>query len=138
MLEVYLNFNGNAREAAAYYAEAFGGEVTAMMNFDQMPKEDQQGMDPMMNNRVVHANVSIFAGQIMMSDTWMGEEATHGNALHILLSHSDHDKIRTVFDNLAKDGQVIQALEPAFFSPLFGQVTDKYGFSWMMMSDQEP
>lgn len=135
MIGLYLNFGGNAREAAQYYAEAFGGEVTAMMNFDEMPGDDQKemkGMEPL----VIHANVSTFAGQIMMSDTMPGEDPIPSSALWISVSHEDLQKVRDTFDALAKEGEVIMPLGETFFNPLYGQLRDKYGFYWMFMSSE--
>ena len=54
-----------------------------------------------------------------------------------ILSRNDLERLRRVFERLAKDGEVIMPLEPAFFSPLFGQVRDKFGFYWMIMSSEE-
>lgn len=38
---------------------------------------------------------------------------------------------------MAEEGEVIMPLEETFFSPLYGQVKDKYGFYWMIMSSEE-
>lgn len=138
MIEVYLNLNGNAREAAEYYAKALGGEVTFLMTADQMPEGERGNLPPMAGDKVIHANVTTFAGQIMLSDNFPGQEVEPSAAMNITLSHTDLGKIRAAFDALARDGQVGMPLEPAFFSPLFGVVVDKYGFSWMMMSSEEP
>lgn len=36
-LEPYLDFNGNAEEAFAFYQIVFGGEVTSLIRFRDMP-----------------------------------------------------------------------------------------------------
>ena len=36
-VDVYLNFNGNCREAAEFYAEAFGTEKPKIMTFGETP-----------------------------------------------------------------------------------------------------
>lgn len=138
MIEVYLNLNGNAREAAEYYAKALSGEVTFLMTAGQMSEEERKGWPSSDENMVIHANVTTFAGQIMLADNYPGQEVSPSAAINICLSHTDLDKIRAAFDALAADGEVGMPLAPAFFSPLFGVVVDKYGFSWMMMSSDEP
>lgn len=138
MIEVYLNMNGNAREAADYYARALGGEVTFLMTGEQMPEADRRNLPAGMEGKVMHANVTTFAGQIMLSDNFPGQECLPSPAMNITLSHTDEDKIRAAFEALAKDGQVGMPLEPSFFSKLFGVVVDKYGFCWMLMSSEEP
>ena len=138
MIEVYLNMNGNAREAANYYAEVFKAPAPYIMNTADMPQEDQSQMPPGAENMVIYANVKTFAGDIMLSDRMPGEASVVPNdSIWINLSHKDHALLRQSFERLARDGMIIMPLEPAFFSPLYGQVRDKYGFSWMVMDPGE-
>ena len=138
MIEVYLNFNGNAREAANYYAKVFEAPAPYIMNTADMPQEDQAQMPPGAENMVIYANVKTFAGDIMLSDRLPGEAPVLPNdSMWINLSHKDHALLRRSFERLAKDGVIIMPLEPAFFSPLYGQVRDKYSFSWMVMDPGE-
>ena len=138
MIEVYLNLNGNAREAANYYADVFDAPPPYIMNASDMPAEDQARMGPDNLNVVIHANVKTFTGDLMMSDR-SPEEApvTPNDSVWITLSHKDHALLRRSFERLAKDGLVTMPLEPAFFSPLYGQVKDKYGHCWMFMDPSE-
>ena len=135
MIEVYLNFSGQGAEAAAHYAKAFGGEITYMMRFSDMPKEAGELREGMAD-RVIHANVTTYAGQIMLSDTDEDNVSPPSDAMWISVSHSDHDKLRATFDALARDGEVLMPLGPTFFSPFYGQLKDKYGFHWMLMAQE--
>ena len=38
-VDVYLNFNGNCREAAEFYAEVFGTEKPQIMTFGETPPD---------------------------------------------------------------------------------------------------
>jgi PhnB protein len=40
-VDVYLNFNGNCREAAEFYAEVFGTEKPQIMTFGEAPHSHQ-------------------------------------------------------------------------------------------------
>lgn len=139
MIEVYLNFNGNGREAARYYAEVFGADAPFLMGMEDMPREDQEAMGPGARDMLIHGNVKTFAGDIMLSDRMPDEPAAQPNdSVWITLSHRDHALLRRSFDRLARDGEVLMPLAPAFFSPLYGQVKDKFGFCWMLMDPTEP
>ena len=137
MIEVYLNLNGNAAEAAAYYARVFEAPDPYVMPFSQIPQGEQENAPDNWKDLVMHANVKTFAGDIMLSDNPPDQESAPSAALNICLSHTDLERLRRVFERLAKDGEVIMPLEPTFFSPLFGQVRDKFGFYWMIMSSEE-
>jgi PhnB protein len=49
---------------------------------------------------------------------------------------SDPDKAREVFGKLQDGGQVVMPLQETFWSPLYGQVTDKYGVTWQISSEK--
>ncbi len=136
MITVYLSTNGNAREVAAYYQEVFETEAPYIMNFNEMPEEDQGGMTGM-EQYVVYANVKTFGGDIMLSDNMPGEVTIPTGATWIAFSHDDLGRLRKVFDRLGGDGEVIMPMEKQFFNPQYGQVKDKYGFYWMIMSSEE-
>lgn len=136
MVTVYLNTNGNAREAADYYVRVFDAGEPSIMNYSDMPEADQaetRGMEHL----VMHANVKTFGGDIMLSDNMPGETIEPTAAVSICFSHEDPARLRTAFERLAQDGEILMPLEPTFFSPLYGMVKDKFGFHWMIMSSEE-
>ena len=70
----------------------------------------------------------------MFSDGGLEEEGlVPSRASWILVSHTDHGLLRGAFDALAEEGEILQPLEPAFFSPLYGQLKDRFGYYWMFM-----
>ena len=137
MIEVYLNLNGNADEAADYYARVFEAPEPYVMRYAQMPRGEQGKMTDEWQNLVIHANVKTFAGDIMLSDNPPDQESAPSAALNICVSHTDLERLRRVFDRLAADGEITMPMESTFFSPLYGQVRDRFGFYWMIMSSEE-
>lgn len=133
MIEVYLNFPGNAAEAAAFYAKAFGAEAPDLMTYSQLPPDVDEGFPPEMGPLIMHGNIKTFAGDIMLSDDMPQEGLKPNTSNWILVSNADHARLKSTFDALLEGGEVIMALEPSFFSPLYGQLKDKFGFFWMFM-----
>lgn len=138
-MDPYLSLNGNAAEAAAYYAKAFDAPEPYIMRYSEMPpgemgEEMPQGLEQL----VMHANVVTYGGDIMLSDMMPGSSVTPNEAVWITFSHPDVDRLRESFERLGRDGEVLMPLEKTFFSPLYGQLKDKYGFYWMIMSSEEP
>ena len=138
MIEVYLNFNGQAEEAARFYAQAFGAPAPYLMRFADMPQENQQQAPPSMEQLLMYGNVKTFAGDIMLSDNIPGQEVLPNSAYWITVSHPDEHQLRQVFAALSEGGEVLMPLETTFFSPLYGQLKDRYGFHWMLMLPYQP
>lgn len=133
MIEVYLSLNGNAQEAADYYAKVFDGKVAYVMKFNQLPPEEMKNMPKGADDLVMYANVKTYGGDIMLSDMMPGQKVKPNEGVWITFSDKNPDKLRKAFDRLAKDGKVVMPLEKTFFSELYGQVVDKFGFYWMLM-----
>lgn len=131
----YLFFSGTAREAMTRYQEVLGGELSIMA-----ASEIPQGADPGMEmppDAVMHSALTFGDGSmIMASDDPTGDGAgAKGVALH--LSFADPDEVRRVFDALADGGEVQMALEPVFWTSLFGACVDRFGISWMLSSEDD-
>ena len=132
-LNVYLNFNGNCKEAAKLYAEAFRAKTPKILLFGDIPAEEGQ---PPMNEEdkklVMHTEIHLDGAIIMMSDVPSYMPYVQGNNISIVLNLSDKEEIRTIFDTLKVDGTVIMELGETFFSKYYGYLTDKFGISWQL------
>ncbi|WP_425539459.1 VOC family protein [Microaceticoccus formicicus] len=137
MIEVFLVLNGNAAEAANYYSRAFRAQEPYMMKYSDMPEDPDCPLDETYKDLVAYAMVDTFAGQIALSDNDPGVVTEPNSSFWISVSSEDEEKLRESFNALAADGEVIMPMEPAFFSPLYGQVKDKFGFYWMFLIPDE-
>ncbi len=133
MITVYLNFPGNTREALLYYQQAFDAKDPYVMGYADMPKEDQQSAGSGMKDLVIYSALMTYAGELQMSDDLPELGFTPNGAYWISVTHDDADALRRTFEFFAKDGEVIMPMEPTFFSPLYGQAKDRYGYHWMLM-----
>lgn len=129
----YLMFAGDAEEAMAFYAEAFNGTDVEIMRFDAMPPSDD--MPPLEEDymkKVMHGSMMVAGEPIYFSDVFPGTRVTAGSNLDINLNLEDEDTLRSMFAALAEGGEVTMPLAETFWGSLFGSVTDKYGFRWML------
>ncbi|CAM5181105.1 VOC family protein OS=Castellaniella sp OX=1955812 GN=EPN31_14765 PE=4 SV=1 [Castellaniella denitrificans] len=139
----YLNFDGDAAEAMAFYAELFGGRIVHQSTFGEMPP--QEGMPPLpeaVKGRLMHVHLQVGAQSIMASDTMPGmsgqaDEACAGGyrkpqGMWVAIQVDSADEGRRVFDGLARDGQVAMPFQATFWSAGFGMVTDRFGTPWMV------
>lgn len=129
LLNPYISFADNAREAMDFYASVFGGEptVTTFGEF-QMPGIDEDEAD-----KVMHSQLTTPAGfTLMCSDTPRSMVRSGGSAITISLSGDEHDELRGYWERLAEGGTVSVPLEQAPWGDFYGQLTDRYGVDWMV------
>jgi len=128
MLDVYLYFNGNCREAMEFYKSVFGGELTVQTYADVPPS----GMDDNGTKKdwLMHARLEGGDIKLMASDT---QEASAAAAkVDLSLGGTDEARLREIFDKLSAGGEVNSALKKEFWGDIFGSLTDKYGINWMV------
>lgn len=130
LLNPYIHFAGNAREAMEFYRSVFGGELTMSSFADfEMP-----GVGPDEADKIMHGQLTTSAGLTLMgADTpsMMGAVAP-GGQITISLSGSESDGLRAYWDGLADGGTITMPLNAAPWGDSYGQLTDRYGVEWMV------
>jgi len=90
-------------------------------------------------NKVMHSQFRVANAEIYASDGCELDKKAEGFSLALTLPSKE--EARRIFNALADGGSVIMPLTETFWSPLYGQVTDKFGIGWMVMlpgNDQAP
>ncbi|MDX1971664.1 MAG: YciI family protein [Candidatus Sumerlaeia bacterium] len=129
----YLFFGGRCEEALEFYKQALGAEVGLMMRFNQSPEPMPEGMlPPGFENKIMHAEFQLGALKVMVSDGCGPGEKISGFSL--ALTVKEVPEAEQLFNILAKEGTVQMPMSPTFWSPSYGQVTDKFGVAWMVMA----
>jgi PhnB protein len=128
VLNPYISFLDNAREAIEFYQSVFGGELT-LMTFADMPGVP---VGPDEGSKVMHAMLVAENGiTLMAADTpnGMDHEPFNGS---ISLSGDDEGTLRGYWDALVDGGTVGQPLEKAPWGDTFGMCVDRFGVHWMV------
>jgi PhnB protein len=131
-LNPYLIFDGNTREVVHFYEKALGGKVMGIMAFGDMPADPDHPLTDDMKDRVMHAHLKVGDADLMFSDTFPGMPYEPGNTIHIALHPEDETRAREIFSALEDGGQVTMPLQKTDWSPLYGQVTDKFGVTFQV------
>jgi PhnB protein len=131
----YFVMKGNAREAIQFYEKALGAQVLFSQSFGEMPGNPDYPLPPEANNLISHATIKIGETDVMLSDTFPGQEHHSGNQVTICISTDDADSVRKMFDALKDGGQVTMPLQETFFSPAYGQLIDKFGISFQFFTE---
>jgi len=132
LLNPYLIFDGNAKEAVSFYEKALGGKVLGIMTYGDMPEDPDHPMPEETKSRVMHAHLKVGDADLMFSDTYPGEPYQRGNAVQIAIRPGDPEQARAIFNALAEGGQVVLPLQKTDWSPLYGMVTDRYGITFQV------
>ena len=122
----YLSFRGQAREAMGFYQSIFGGELS-VMTFAEGGMTD--GIDP---NQVMHSQLT-GAVELMGADTPDSMPFSEGSRITLCFSGdaAGLDTCRDYYAKLGDGGSSALPLDLAPWGDYYGQLTDKYGITWM-------
>ncbi|HEX9774375.1 MAG TPA: VOC family protein [Actinomycetota bacterium] len=127
LLNPYITFPGNAKEAMEFYQAVFGGEL-AVNTFGEYGEQD-----PAVAGRIMHARLDTDRGfTLMASDSPPGMEIQAGNNIAVSLSGEDADDLGGYWEKLSAGGDVQMPLEKQVWGDTFGMCTDRFGISWMV------
>lgn len=129
-VDVYLNFNGNCREAVEYYAQVFGTEKPKIMTFGEVPPNPEYPLPEEAKNLVMHTRLNIFGSNVMFSDVFPGMPFVVGNNISLSIVIDDMEALQSAFNKLSEEGTVGMELQETFWSKCYGNLTDKFGVEW--------
>ena len=132
-LELFINFDGNCREAAEFYAKVFKSEVNNLMTYGQAPDDPDNPIAEADKERICYSGVRIGGLTVMFSDVPSGSPFVVGNNISPTVSINDKEEVARVFNELKVDGEVYMELQQTFFSELFGMLKDKFGVIWQIL-----
>lgn len=128
ILNPYLSFRDNARQAMEFYRSVFGGDLR-LSTF----AEYQASEDPSEQEKIMHGQLTSDNGMVLMgADTPNSMDYTPGTSHSVSLSGDDEAELRGYWDKLADGGTIAMPLEKAPWGDTFGMCTDKFGVSWLV------
>jgi PhnB protein len=130
LIQSYLTFNGNCREAMQFYKDCLGGELE-LQTVGQSPLAEH--MPPQMQECILHATLTKKTAVLMGSDMVPQSGLTKGNSVSMSLTCNSEEEIRALYTKLAEGGHADHPIEISFWGALFGDLTDKYGNHWLLV-----
>jgi len=132
LLNPYLGFRDNARDAMNFYQTVFGGELNVSTFGDYQATQDPAEQDKVMHAMLVGDNGLVLMG----ADTPNSMDFTPGNNYSVSLSGEDEALLRGYWDKLSDGATVTMPLEKAPWGDTFGMLTDKFGVAWLVNVNQ--
>jgi len=125
----YLNFNGNASEALAFYSNALNGEVVFQQPFGDMAPE------PSFKDKIMHASFEAGDLKFMVSDCPPNISVHSGDQVSLSLNFDSVESLEKTFNALAEGGSITMPVQDTFWGARFGMTKDKFGVHWMFNHD---
>jgi PhnB protein len=128
-IAVYLTFDGNCREAMAFYRDCLEGELK-VMTVGESPAAGR--MPPEAQGKVMHAMLTSGEVAMMASDMLGPAGLTRGNGASLMIECSSEEEVKTLLARLSAGGRAAQAPKVEFWGAMYADLTDKFGVRWML------
>ncbi len=130
----YLFFNGNCAEAMSFYEKAAGAKLGQVFTYGTSPAAGHVPAD--LQDKIMHTSFHIGDSLLMASDCppdkWAGAPA----AFSLSISTASAEEAENVFAGLSDGAKITMAMGSTFFAARFGQLVDRFGVSWMVISEK--
>lgn len=135
-VDIFINFNGNCREAVDFYASAFGVEKQTIMAYGDVGPEQGFPVSAEYKDLVMYTFLPIYGSNIMFMDLPPGMECVIGNNINLTIGCQTAEEINILFNRLKEGGSVQMELQQTFFSKWYGAVIDKFGLPWQFLLNE--
>ena len=136
MITPYLTFNGNCKEALAFYRSVFPcGEPSILPYGDYMP-EGSPTPPELLRSWVMHAEMTVCG-----TNVWFADSAqSPGNSGLITLSAivPTEGEALAIYDALCAGGTVTLPPTVTFYSVFHAVVRDRFGVPWQIVAEEAP
>lgn len=136
LINVHLNYNGNAEEAFTFYKSVFGGEFSKITRLKDLESPDFP-VDEKDANKIMHIALPIGGNTLMANDvpSFMGTTNENENRSKIAVSTESREEADKLFNGLSAGGTVEMPIQDSPWGSYFGMFRDKYGIEWMIDFD---
>lgn len=133
-LNPWINFNGNAEEAFAFYKSVFGGDFIKVIRFKDIataeyPIPEKEG------NKIMYIALPIGGDTLLIGNDVpeiLGRVNEHENRSKISVHTQSKEEADTLFTGLSAGGEVEGQMGDGPWGSYAGMFRDKYGIEWII------
>lgn len=133
----FIMLEGTAREAINFYQEILGAKLLFMQTVGEGPLDHDTPLSDEDKARIAHSVLRIGETTMFVADLEPGQTRQTGNGLNLCISTSEAQTSERLYSVLKEGGQVDIELGPAYFSPAYGMVTDKFGVTFQIFTKRQ-
>lgn len=136
LINIHLNYNGNAEEAFTFYKSVFGGDFSKITRLKDLESPDFP-VDEKDANKIMHIALPIGNNTLMANDvpSFLGTVSENENRSKIAVSAQSREEADKLFNGLSAGGTVEMPIQDSPWGSYFGMFRDKYGIEWMIDFD---
>ena len=130
----WINFNGNAEEAFAFYKSVFGGEFTKVMRFKDIASAEFPVAEKEVN-KITHIALPIGSSTTLIANDvpeMLGRVNERENRSKIYLTTEIKEEADRLFHGLSAGGEVEGPIGDSPWGSYAGMFRDKYGIEWII------
>ncbi|MFD0589337.1 VOC family protein [Paenibacillus sp. GCM10027627] len=133
----FIMLDGRANEAIQFYEQAFVAQVVFKQTFGEIPEDGVTSqMSEEVKKRVAHSVLVVGGSELFVSDSEQGQSLERGDQVNICLTLKEVSDAERIYDALRSEGKVLLPLQPFYFSPAYGMVTDRFGVTFQIFTER--
>ncbi|PYI55685.1 VOC family protein [Paenibacillus flagellatus] len=136
-LTPFIQLDGKAEEAIRFYEQALEAEVVFKQTFGDAPADPERPMPDSLKGRVAHSVLKVGDAELFVADSETESSERPGSLVCVCISTADVARSQRLFESLSRGGRVDMPLQPTYFSPGFGVVTDKFGVVFQIFTKRD-
>lgn len=132
-VEPYLIFNGNCKEAFAFYETVFEVNAAFTSRYIDLPQNERANIAEKDMDRIVHIILPVSDKvSLMGADAPSNMPTVVGENVSLTLNTGSSAEAKRIFEQLSAGGDVKMPLQKTFWAELYAMFTDKFGIHWMI------
>ncbi|MDR0302649.1 MAG: VOC family protein [Treponema sp.] len=131
-----INFTGNCEDAIHLYERAFNTKVDFVLRYSDADAKDWNiPLTDKEKNFVYHAEMKI-AGQRFFFADIINFEVVKGNSQFLTVTFGTKEEVEKSSKLLMDGGKILVPFRRTTYSSCAGNLIDKYGIRWGLMTEQ--
>jgi len=134
-VQPHIAFNGNCGEAIKFYEKVFGAKAQ-VFRYKDAPPDPNWPVPAGREEWVMQACIEVSEGMKFQFCDCDQQGANAGTNICLQLTYGTPKEITQVYNALIDGGKELCKLGKQFWAQLYGELIDKFGIRWSVISEE--